>query len=495
MKYRFFYISLILICLGPVLAFSQNCVTDPPVSPVLTTVSVQPETGYTGFTWNLSPSPGIAGYILYSYKNGDGMALDTIWDPFAISYTLRDNSSKYLSVSYVVAAVRKPRCTSILSNALNSIFEVASIDTCTRKIKISWNKYPSTPVKVTGYTILLSVNGSGYTDAANVGITDTSFFLNDFSLNAQYCFVVRANLEGGKSSTSNKTCLSTKMQRPPEWINADQATINSDGKIALSFSIDPLSEIKHFSLERRNGSSGVFHEISQPASSNGSVNYIDNHAKTDSIYNYRLSALNSCNLPVVVSNTESNLVLSLKNNNSNIILSWNAYKEWLGVISSYKLFVNTGNGFEEKVVIAANDTTYSQDYHQLMYEVTGNEVCFYISASESSNPHGISGVSISPKICTNPTEIITVPNVFTPNNDLKNDHFRPVLSFTPLDYHLIISDRRGNVLFETKDNLAEWDGTKNGSPLPEGVCLWFLKLTTPSGKVITKTGTITIVSK
>jgi hypothetical protein len=51
------------------------------------------------------------------------------------------------------------------------------------------------------------------------------------------------------------------------------------------------------------------------------------------------------------------------------------------------------------------------------------------------------------------------------------------------------------VLFETKDNLAEWDGTKNGSPLPEGVCLWFLKLTTPSGKVITKTGTITIVSK
>jgi len=495
MKYRLFYIILILISLAPAAAFSQNCVTEPPLSPVLTSVSVQPETGYTGFTWNLSPSPGIAGYILYSYKNGDGMALDTIWDPFAISYTLRDNSSKYLSVSYVVAAVRKPRCTSILSNDLNSIFEIASIDTCTRKIKISWNKYSSVPVKVTGYTILLSVNGAGYTEAANVGITDSSFVLNDFSLNAQYCFVVRANLEGGKFSTSNKTCISTKMQRPPEWINADQATINPDGKIALSFTIDPLSEIKHFSLERRSGSSGVFQEISQPAFADGSVYYIDNLAKPDSINYYRLSALNSCNLPVIVSNTESNLVLSLKNNGSNIDLSWNAYKEWLGVISSYKLFVDTGNGFEEKMVISSNDTTYSQDYHQLMYEVTAKEVCFYVVASEAFNPHGISGVSISSKICTNPTEIITVPNVFTPNNDLKNDHFRPVLSFTPIDYHLIISDRRGNVIFETKDNLAEWDGTKNGALLPQGVCLWFLKLTTPSGKVITKTGTITILSK
>jgi gliding motility-associated-like protein len=128
-----------------------------------------------------------------------------------------------------------------------------------------------------------------------------------------------------------------------------------------------------------------------------------------------------------------------------------------------------------------------------MYEVSGNEVCFYINASETSNPHGISGESISSKTCTAPTEIITVPNVFTPNNDLHNDRFRPVLSFTPPEYHLIISDRQSNVLFETKDYLAEWDGSQNGNPQPQGVYLWFLKLTTPSGKNITRTGTITII--
>jgi gliding motility-associated-like protein len=163
------------------------------------------------------------------------------------------------------------------------------------------------------------------------------------------------------------------------------------------------------------------------------------------------------------------------------------------VISSYRLFINTGKGFEEKVVIQPPDTLFTLGYQELMYDVTGSDICFYISVSETSNPYDVNGHSISSRICTVPTEIITVPNVFTPNNDLLNDFFKPVLSFTPLDYHLIISDRPGNILFETRDFRAEWDGFQNGNPQPQGVCLWFLKVTTPSGKSISKTGTITII--
>jgi gliding motility-associated-like protein len=186
-------------------------------------------------------------------------------------------------------------------------------------------------------------------------------------------------------------------------------------------------------------------------------------------------------------------VLSLERSANNIVLSWNPYRSWLGTISSYKLFINSGNGFKENDVISASDTFFVQGYQQIMYEVTGNKVCFYIDATETGNPHGISGESISSEICTSPTEIITVPNVFTPDNDLINDLFRPVLSFTPQEYHLIISDRQSSILFETRDYLASWDGTLNVKPQPQGVFLWYLKLTTPSGKVISKTGTITII--
>lgn len=496
MKTRYLLVIIIFLILRTTHAFSQaDCVTDPPLPPVLTLISVQPETGKTVINWTLSPSTGIAAYVLYSYKNGDGIPIDTIWDPSATSFTLTSTSTKYFSVSYVIAAMRLPRCTSIFSNVLTTVFVQASLDTCLKKIDVKWNNYPSVPEKVVGYTVFTSGGDSNYTEAGKTDSQTTTFTLDDFTLDADYCFVIRADLENGAYSSSNKICILTRMQRPPQWINADEATINSDGKVALAFTVDPMSEITHFSLARRTGANGVSQEISRPVSINGSVHYVDNDAKTDIVNYYRLSAINSCNLPVTVSNEASNLVLTLRRTDNNIILSWNRYKEWLGFVSDYKIFVDTGKGFEEKTSVSASDSVFTLDYKQLMFEVTGNNVCFYVSASEVSNPHGIEGESKSLEVCSTPVELVTVPNVFTPNNDLKNDLFKPVLSFTPADYHLIISDRQGTVLFETRNYLEEWDGTKNGSPQPQGVYLWYLKLTTPSGKSISRTGTVTIINK
>jgi gliding motility-associated-like protein len=498
---KFISYSIIIITsfLSGIVFGQVECVTDPPLPPVLTSVSVQPETGNTIFTWTQSSSTGIAAYILYSYKNGDGMPIDTIWDPAATSYTLSNTSTKYFSVSYVVSSMRLPRCTSIFSNVLNSIFEVATIDTCLKKIRVSWNSYQSFPaipqVKLTGYSVLVSVDGGPFSITGNAGVSETSYTLSDFNVNSEYCFKVRANLEGGAYSSSNKTCLSTKMQRPPQWINADQATINPQNKVSVSFTVDPFSDIRQFSLQRKTGNTGTYKEISKPVSVNGSVNFTDSQANPDSINYYVLSAVNSCNLSVMESNIASNIVLKSKIDGNNIILSWNPYKNWLGTISSYRLFINTGNGFEEREVIPAGDSIFIQAYKQIMYQVSGNEVCFYIIATEKSNPHGIAGESISSRTCTLPVEIITVPNVFTPDNDLHNDLFRPVLSFTPVQYHLVISDRQGTMLFETRNYLEEWDGSRNGSPQPQGVYLWFLKVTTPTGKQISRTGTVTIISK
>jgi gliding motility-associated-like protein len=128
-----------------------------------------------------------------------------------------------------------------------------------------------------------------------------------------------------------------------------------------------------------------------------------------------------------------------------------------------------------------------------MFDINGNNICFYVSAAEASNPHGIIGENRSEVICTGIVENVIVPNGFTPNNDLINDYFRPVLSFTPLQYHLIITSRSNEVLFESLDYQAQWDGRQNGEALPQGVYLWYLKIKTASGKQISKSGTVTII--
>jgi gliding motility-associated-like protein len=164
----------------------------------------------------------------------------------------------------------------------------------------------------------------------------------------------------------------------------------------------------------------------------------------------------------------------------------------LGSASGYQLLINTGNGYVEKAMIESSDSVYILNYEDIMYQVSGDKICFRIEASEDSNPYGLNGKSTSSEICISPFESVTVPNIFTPNHDLVNDYFRPVLSFTPKEYHLVISDLKRKIIFESTDYQLEWDGSFNGNPQPEGAYLWFLKIITPSGNNISKTGTVTI---
>ena len=481
---------LLILSVIPVNLQSQvNCTRPDP--PVMTSVSVEPETGHTLIKWDLSPSPDIAAYVLYTYNNGDGIPVDTLWDPAATSYVHITPAAGYFSVSYVVAAHRIPNCTSPLSNYLNTIFTEADIDTCNNRITLTWNRYLSEPKTVSGYTIMASVNGDNYFPVTLLSEDKTSYILENFITDSEYCFTVKANLEDSTFSESNKTCLSTEMQRPPGWINADYATVENN-RITLSFTIDPLSDRFNFSLEKKSGNGGVYMEIAKPVSSVGMVSYTDEKADINTINFYRLSAVNSCSNPVTVSNVASNIVLSLKRENNYINLSWNQYKDWLGFVNSYRILYDAGAGYSEISEVSASDSSLTVDYREIMYDISGGEVCFQVTAEEISNPYGIEGSSRSQTICTTPSEVITVPDVFTPNNDLINDSFRPVLSFIPIDYHLVITDRQGVILFETRNHNEAWDGSYRGAAVPQSVYIWYLKVTPPSRTGVSKTGTVSV---
>ncbi len=483
----------VILLMNPILSFAQKDTCIVPVSPLFKSVSVQPETGYAELTWNLSPSSDIAAYIIYNHNTGYWLTIDTLWDPGVSSYFYHSTGTKYFSESYVVAALKLPVCASPLSNILSTIFCSASIDTCKKQIHISWNRYTNYPLKVLEYRILVSKNGAPLAEMFTVDSLASSFIMSDFETDTRYCFAVRAELEGGVVSNSNKSCLDTKMQRPPQWINADYATVTNEGKIDLSFTFDQLSEINNFSLERETGATGTYQSIAAFNSGSGSLSYTDNNADIHKVNYYRIAAINNCDLPVKYSNTASNIVLELNRNQDIINLTWNHYRQWNGTIGSDKLLIYTGNGIAESHDLVSGDTLFYINYSDLMYKVSGGEVCFTIEEDEASNPFGAAGISISNKVCAPVTERISVPNTFTPDHNLVNDTFRPVLSFTPSNYRLVITDIKRRTLFESSDYADEWDGTINGKALPEGIYMWFLKVVTPSGKTISKTGTVNII--
>jgi gliding motility-associated-like protein len=73
-----------------------------------------------------------------------------------------------------------------------------------------------------------------------------------------------------------------------------------------------------------------------------------------------------------------------------------------------------------------------------------------------------------------------VPNAFTPfNDDGLNEEFKPVYSPYGIDleggYEMLIFDRWGHLIFKTNDIDKGWDGTKNGTKLPQDVYVYKIR--------------------
>ena len=105
-------------------------------------------------------------------------------------------------------------------------------------------------------------------------------------------------------------------------------------------------------------------------------------------------------------------------------------------------------------------------------------------------------------IIISPTFTIYIPNAFTPNNDLDNDYFMPILEGVQ-SFEMNIYDREGQKIFKTteysneyciKGCNATWDGTvNNGGYGTTGVYIYHLLITDINGKVRDFEGPITLI--
>lgn len=99
--------------------------------------------------------------------------------------------------------------------------------------------------------------------------------------------------------------------------------------------------------------------------------------------------------------------------------------------------------------------------------------CYYITSVDSVEVNG-GGNESDPSnvIRTDNCPFYDLPNTFTPNGDGANDFFKPCLIYRyirSIDFQ--VTNRWGQVVFETNDPAINWDGTdqNTGQDLPEGV--------------------------
>lgn len=106
---------------------------------------------------------------------------------------------------------------------------------------------------------------------------------------------------------------------------------------------------------------------------------------------------------------------------------------------------------------------------------------------------GCSMVEVNSVQVTTPTELIAIPNAFTPNGDGLNDTFIPkVRAFTSIQVEVF--NTWGEKLFITNSLESKgWDGTYKGQLAPAGNYLYNITLTTLDGQLVNRTGGITLI--
>ena len=94
---------------------------------------------------------------------------------------------------------------------------------------------------------------------------------------------------------------------------------------------------------------------------------------------------------------------------------------------------------------------------------------------------------------------IYIPNIFSPNGDGVNDHFKFQSNSDGLMIESItVFDRWGELMFESNGSINNedavmWDGSFNGTPCNSGVYIYVIKYLDIKGNLVDKVGDITLV--
>jgi gliding motility-associated-like protein len=86
-----------------------------------------------------------------------------------------------------------------------------------------------------------------------------------------------------------------------------------------------------------------------------------------------------------------------------------------------------------------------------------------------------------------------IPNAFTPNNDGKNDVFRPLIYGNVVNYKFAVYNRWGQQVFVSADLMKGWDGTVGGAPQPAGGFVWYCVYQLQGQNVQIEKGTVLLV--
>jgi gliding motility-associated-like protein len=261
-----------------------------------------------------------------------------------------------------------------------------------------------------------------------------------------------------------------------------------DGSVYLEWE-DAFTDLDHEYIIYRSKDNFVFNQI-YLADSN-TLSYTDTNVNTSkNAYYYRIK-LHELNCKYL--SRESNLAKTILFNvhanlgDRNIMeLNWDNYEKWKNGVLEYKIEYYDDD-VEDFVEIESLKNKFNYIYD--VRDIPKLEHCFRITAVEEGNSNSFSHSNTD---CDLGPSKLYIPNAFTPNNDTRNEKFGISCSGCELE-SFIIFDRWGQIIFESFEPDAKWDGSINGLDAPAGVYYYQLVILSHDNPALKRSGTLTLI--
>lgn len=492
----------ILMILILVTGFHFRSLSQDPESPVIRFVRVDTLNGNVLINWEKEVSPGLQKYVIYQGRAGsDPIVADPIdtLDVSITSYIHLSSAATTRSVPYTLASIYTDD-TSPLADYHYTIFTSVNYDSCKSSLNINWTPYIGWGDDLIAYNIYIRTGMGESVKIPSLSPGTTSYEYTGVNPYTGYCVYVEAENRNFLTSTSNQICLTTNRATPPSFINADFATVTGDNLIQLSFSFDPVSQVRDFILFFGRDEDNIVVPVAEFNNiTSGSINYTHEVFSVRKNNYYQLAAVDLCpeKNPLKKSNIASNIVLEASGIDLLVTLDWGDYKEWQAGVKYYNVYRITNGSDIQKIDSISFGTNTFTDNLALMrngMDIISDEVCYYIESEENdNNEYGIKGYSRSNIVCIYLEPQIFMANAFTPDGNGHNDRIKPILTFLPEKYYFAVYDRWGSKIFETNSPDEYWYGDINHKRnAPPGVYIYYVKITTSGNIIIEKKGTITL---
>jgi hypothetical protein len=379
----------------------------------------------------------------------------------------------------------------------NMILHLQGTDACHRTASLSWSEYTNLVNDIHHYEVLLSSDmGQNWVSAGTT--TGTSYSVENLTLNQDYIALVRVVNNGATvTASTNRVNIQIASDESQDftYIRSVSVIDNEYVRVRVLTSGDTLP---FASITLQRSEDGVmFEDFQTQTFISGANNYTFYDSLADftrKMYYYRTFVMNGCGVDAGYSNVSHNILLQGENNAQNNNLTWYAYDNWDGNVSSYfvlrkveseDLFNTVGE------VVPATVNSFSDDISSL-YE-SGSKFVYYVEADENANSYGFNETSTSNYVQVIQPPTLYLPNAFRPLG-ATNKVFKPVNSFVSIDgYQFSIFTRTGECIFFTTNPQEGWDGRIDGVLAPLNVYVWYLEYKIPDGTIMERTGTVTLV--